>query len=182
MPSSLNFRVATSADVPSVVSLVTAAYRGDASRAGWTTEADLLGGNRVDAELVQADLDAERSVVLLAEHDGELVGCVHINAVAEVAGRGYLGMFAISPTQQGGGWGSALMGAAEKYCADIWAITQMELTVIDVRTELIAFYERRGYRRTGETVGFPYGDERFGIPARDDLQMTVLRKTLAPQG
>ncbi|WP_300683037.1 GNAT family N-acetyltransferase [Nocardioides sp.] len=171
-------RDAVEDDVPALVALVTSAYRGDSSRAGWTTEADLLDGSRVDADLIRADLEAERSLILLAEREGRLVGCVHLQAVAGAPGRAYLGMFAVAPTEQGSGLGKQIMAAAERRVAQEWDSTEIEMTVIDVRAELIAFYERRGYRRTGETAPFPYGDERFGTPKRDDLQMAVLRKPL----
>ncbi|MGN0063139.1 MAG: GNAT family N-acetyltransferase [Nocardioides sp.] len=169
------FRPAGPADIPAVVALVTSAYRGDDSRAGWTTEADILDGERIDAEQVAEDLSAPRSTVVVAEREGQLVACVH---VADRDGVGYLGMFAVAPGEQGTGLGSRLMGHAEAHVAREWGPAAIEMTVIDVREELIAFYERRGYVRTGETKPFPYGDERFGIPRRDDLRFVVLRKPL----
>lgn len=174
--STLTFRAATSADIPALIALVTSAYRGDASRVGWTTEADLLDGARIDAEGIQADLDRPRSTILLAERDGQLVACAH---VADVDGKGYFGMFSVDPAQQGGGVGKQLMDAAEAHAAREWKVAVMQMTVIDVRDELIAFYERRGYLRTGIKKPFPYGDERFGIPKRDDLRFEILEKPLA---
>ncbi|MNK20590.1 putative acetyltransferase [compost metagenome] len=173
--STLTFRAATAADIPALIALVTSAYRGDASRAGWTTEADLLDGARIDAQGLQADLAKPRSTILLAERDGHLLACAH---VADDNGKGYFGMFSVDPAQQGGGIGKQMMDAAEAHAAREWGVPVMQMTVIDVREELIAFYERRGYARTGIKKPFPYGDERFGIPKRDDLRFEILEKPL----
>lgn len=169
------FRNATPADIDALVALVTSAYRGDSSRAGWTTEADLLDGNRIDPEVLRADLERPRSRVLLAEADGGLQACAH---VADEDGAGYFGMFAVHPGLQGGGLGKQLLAECERIARDEWQLPVMRMTVIDLRAELIAFYERRGYRRTGEFKPFPYGDTRFGQPKRDDLRFEVLEKPL----
>ena len=176
--STLTFRAATLADIPALIHLVTSAYRGDASRAGWTTEADMLDGARIDAHGLQADIERPRSTVLLAEREGTLVACAH---VADEAGKGYFGMFSVDPAQQGSGIGKQVMDAAEAHAAREWGVPVMQMTVIDIRDELIAFYERRGYARTGIKKPFPYGDERFGIPKRDDLRFEVLEKPLVAQ-
>lgn len=175
--SPVTYRIATAADIPALISLVTSAYRGDASRAGWTTEADILDGQRVDAEGLAADIARPRSVILLAEVDGVLRGCCHL---ADETGHGYFGMFAVDPTQQGSGLGKALMAAAENHVRQQWGLHTMQMTVIDCRAELIAFYQRRGYVRTGIVKPFPYGDARFGQPRRDDLRFEILEKQLEP--
>ena len=171
----LHFRAATAADLDAIVALVTSAYRGDSSRAGWTTEADFLDGNRIDAEVLRADIARPRSRVLLAERDGQLLACAH---VSEDDGAGYFGMFSVVPGLQGGGIGKQVLAECERIARDEWLLPAMRMTVIDIRDELIAFYERRGYRRTGILKPFPYGDERFGLPQRDDLRFEVLEKTL----
>ncbi|HET6587864.1 MAG TPA: GNAT family N-acetyltransferase [Oleiagrimonas sp.] len=175
MTNTLQFRTATVEDIPAIVALVTSAYRGDASRAGWTTEADLLDGQRIDPEGVLADIERPMSRVLLAEKDGQLLACAHIEK-QETAG--YFGMFAVQPGLQGGGIGKRVLSEAERIARGEWQCASMRMTVIDVRDELIAWYERRGYRRTGEYRPFPYGDERFGIPQRDDLRFEWLTKQL----
>jgi GNAT superfamily N-acetyltransferase len=170
------FRAATSDDVPALVSLVTSAYRGDVSKQGWTTEADMLDGQRIDAEVLRKDIERPRSRIVLAERpDGELLACAH---VAEEDGAGYFGMFSVRPDLQGGGVGKAVLGEAERVAREEWNLPAMRMTVIDIRDELIAFYERRGYVRTGIKKPFPYGDERYGIPKRDDLRFEVLEKRL----
>jgi GNAT superfamily N-acetyltransferase len=175
MTSGIVFRDAGPGDVDAVVALVESAYRGDASRKGWTTEADFLDGRRTGSDDVLACLARPRSRILLAERDGELLACAHI---AEEDGAGYFGMFSVRPELQGGGIGKAVLEEAERIAREDWALRTMRMTVIDIRDELIAFYERRDYRRTGVTRPFPYGDERFGMPRRDDLRFEVLEKAL----
>ena len=168
------YRFATHADIPALIALVTSAYRGDASRAGWTTEADMLDGQRIDPAVLAADIGRTRSIVLLAERDGALLACAH---VAEEEGAGYFGMFSVRPDLQGGGVGKAVLAEAERIARG-WQLPSLRMTVIDIRDELIAFYERRGYQRTGIKKPFPYGDARFGEPKRDDLRFEVLEKPL----
>ncbi|HLS84562.1 MAG TPA: GNAT family N-acetyltransferase [Arenimonas sp.] len=169
------FRAATAADVEAILVLVESAYRGEASRAGWTTEADLLDGRRTDAGLVAAEITRPRSRILLAELDGRLAACAH---VAVEDGAGYFGMFAVAPGRQGGGLGRKVLAEAERIVREEYGQQLMRMTVIDLREELIAWYQRRGYRRTGRYKPFPYGDERFGLPRRDDLRFEVLEKPL----
>lgn len=173
--SELAFRAATEADIPAVVALVESAYRGDASRAGWTTEADLLDGRRTGPDDVGAVIARPRSRLLLAERGGALVACAQ---VAVEDGAGYFGMFSVAPGLQGGGIGNAVLAEAERVAREDFGMAGMRMTVIDLREELIAWYERRGYRRTGIKKPFPYGDARFGLPKRDDLRFEVLEKAL----
>lgn len=169
------FRRAEPADVDAVVALVESAYRGDASRAGWTTEADLLAGQRTDYEAVAGIVADPRSVLLLALTDGEPIACCHVQRHDDYA---YFGMFAVRPGLQGGGVGKLLLGAAEELARTEWGVAQMHMTVITARTELISWYLRRGYARTGKISPFPYGDERAGLPQRADLEFELLVKVL----
>jgi GNAT superfamily N-acetyltransferase len=169
-----SFRAAGCGDVEAIVRLVTDAYRGEASTVGWTTEDALLKGQRTDAVMVTASVVDPGGEVILAEIDGVLVGCIHVQ---HVDGAAHFGMFAVDPTLQAAGTGSALLARAEDR-ARSWGCTAMDLEVVAQRSELIAWYERRGYVRTGETKPFPYGDERFGVPQRDDLHFVVLRRNL----
>jgi ribosomal protein S18 acetylase RimI-like enzyme len=192
--SELRFRHAALDDIARIVSLVESAYRGDASRAGWTTEANILEGQRIDAEGVRSALEKPNSIILLAEKTStpstpstpstssgteylstEILACCHIEKNGDA---GYFGMFSVSPTIQGQGIGKAVIAEAEHLAQSLWQCQRMEMTVIDIRDELIAFYIRHGYRRTGKYLPFPYGDERFGIPLRDDLRFEVLEKEL----
>lgn len=171
----LTFRDAVVDDIPALVELVESAYRGDASRVGWTTEADLLDGQRIDAAGVRELILRPDSRVIIAEREGLLVGCVHVE---KVDGSGYFGMFSVRPGLQGGGLGDALLREAERVVLEEMRCALMTCTVITLRSELIAWYERRGYRSTGQHKPFPYGDARFGLPKRDDLRFAVFAKEL----
>ncbi len=172
----LMFRFAEADDVPAIVGLIESAYRGEASRAGWTTETHLLGGQRTDAEAVSAVLHARGSTMLLAEAGGRLAGCCQLEG--RPGAEAYFGMFSVPPDGQGQGWGGQILAEAERLARDDWGARIMVLSVIAQRLDLIAWYERRGYRRTGERKPFPYGDERFGVPKRPDLSFVVLAKPL----
>lgn len=174
-PTGPTFRDATDADVDALVALVESAYRGDASRVGWTTEADILDGQRTDPEGVRQVIKMPDSRLLVVEREGRIVACCQLEHRGTHA---YFGMFAVSPTLQGSGLGKAVMAEAERLARTDWSATEMHMTVISVRDDLIGWYERRGYRRTGETTPFPYGDERFGIPRRPDLRFELLVKPL----
>ncbi|MEW2511979.1 GNAT family N-acetyltransferase [Streptomyces sp. NPDC046870] len=171
----LTFRDATDADADALVALIESAYRGDDSRAGWTTEADLLEGQRTDPQGVLEVIKAPGSRLLTAERDGRVVACCQLEHRGDHA---YFGMFAVSPALQGAGLGKVVMAEAERLARETWGVTEMQMTVISQREDLIAWYERRGYRRTGRTQPFPYGDERFGVPLRSDLRFELLVKPL----
>ena len=179
-PAAIAIRHAVVADIAALVALVTSAYRGDASRKGWTTEADLLDGQRIDPEGLRDVIEKHGSRVLIFERaDGgaapRMLACCHVEKQGELC---YFGMFAVDPTQQGSGVGKVAMNEAERVAREDFQCREMQMTVISVRDELIAWYERRGYRRSGIYKPFPYGDERFGIPKRDDLRFELLVKIL----
>lgn len=163
------YRIAGPADLPALRMLVERAYRGDSARQGWTHEADFFDDARTsDAELAEALADPARRV-LLTEQDTALVGTVTITDRGE--GLAYLGMLCVDPAIQAGGLGRWLLAEAEALGARAFGARRMEMTVIGERTDLIAYYERRGYARTGEARPFPYGD-----PAR--FAMLVLERAL----
>ena len=165
---------ATEADIPALVALVNSAYRGESSKKGWTTEADLLGGIRTSEASVKALLQNPNALILRYIQQDQLLGCVYLETKGADL---YLGMLTVSPDAQANGIGKQLLLAADKIANDkqCRAIT---MTVITQRHELIAWYERRGYRPTGETQPFP-NDPRFGIP-KQPLELIVMEKVLRP--
>ena len=170
-------RDATPADIPALHRLIESAYRGEASRAGWTTEADLLDGQRTDPEGLAAILTDPAQAMLTAWRDDELLGCILI--ADQGAGTGYFGMLSVSPILQGGGLGRRLVEAAHTALAERFGARRVRISVFPQRETLIAWYRRLGYAPTGETLPFPYGDLRFGLPLRDDLHFLVMERTLA---
>ncbi len=174
----LTFRNALPGDVEAIVALVESAYRGESSKIGWTTEADLLDGQRTDAAAVRDIIGSPDARVLVAVEDRSeaIVGCCQLERRGD--GAAYFGMFAVAPQLQGAGAGKRLLAEAERRARDGWGCSHMEMTVIAQREDLISWYQRRGYREVGERRPFPYGDERFGLPRRPDLEFTVLSKDL----
>jgi len=175
-------RVITDADVPDVVSLMNRAYRGTGTAAAWNSEAAYISGDRTTEALLRSDIAAKPQGAFfkwLDPQDGGLSGCVWLEPLA--AGTWYLGSLAADPDRQNAGLGRTILAAAED-----WVRTQggerVRMTVVNVRDTLIAWYIRRGYRDAGETEPFPYDDDRFGTPLRDDLVFTVLEKSLEPNG
>ena len=175
MKSPITFRDATLADIDAVVALIESAYRGEVSRAGWTTEADILDGQRTDIAEMSQIISGIRSRVRLAFQSERLVGCVRIE---QEESAGYIGMVSVSPTMQSAGIGRQVLAEAERVIRDELRLTRARMTVIGQRDTLIAWYERRGYSVSGKRQPFPYGQPRAGLPKRDDLYFEVLEKSL----
>lgn len=174
----MHFAPADPSELPAIAALVNSAYRGESSRQGWTTEADYLGGQRTDAQTLASDLAANPRAMVMTlrdEADGPLLGCVWLEPTDGEAW--YLGMLSVRPDLQDRQLGRTMLAAAEARVRELGA-QRVRMTVIQIRDTLIAWYERRGYARTGETRPFPYADLRFGQPARDDLEFIVLEKAL----
>lgn len=151
--------------------LVNSAYRGETSRKGWTTEADLLDGIRTDPEALEDMMEQPGAVILkCVDNEGALQGCVFLK---KTEAQLYLGMLTVSPGLQGSGIGKTLLEASEQYARE-QGCHKIVMTVISVRQELIAWYERKGYRTTGEKSPFPK-DPRFGIP-KQELEFVVMEK------
>lgn len=179
----ITLRTAERGDVAALHELVNSAYRGDSSRIGWTTEADLLGGQRTDhaalTDFIAAATErGDRAMLVcpaLPDAHPQLDACVQLERRDTDA---YLGMLTVRPGLQSRGVGKALLAGAEDFVAREWQTRTVTMTVIAQRDELIAWYLRRGYTHTGKTAPFPYGDLRFGAPKRPDLHFVVLQKTL----
>jgi GNAT superfamily N-acetyltransferase len=167
-------RVGTVADIPALHALIESAYRGNAARGGWTHEADLLTGQRTDPGQLAAFLADPATLILMAEREGVLLGCVLVTDWGESA---YLGLLSVAPRAQAAGLGSALLAAGEAQ-ARAWGRAKIEITVVNRRPELIAWYERRGYTLAGRSEPFPYSHGEFGVGLRDDLVLEVMEKGL----
>ncbi len=161
-------------DAEQIAALVNSAYRGESSKQGWTTEADLLAGLRIDIEEILRLISSDESMLLLCKAKAEVIGSVHLQKQAEQV---CLGMLAVSPPLQGRGIGKQLLEAAEQAAQETWAVNKSVRSVIASRSELIAFYERRGYRRTGVSKAFPVNPELW-TPKVADLRLEILEKVL----
>jgi len=166
------------ADIPGIVSLLNRAYRGAGAAVGWNSEAGYIAGDRTTEPLLRTDLRTRPEAILLrwvdpANH--QLSGCVWLEPLGQ--GQWYMGSLATDPERQNTGAGRALLGAAEQFVSERGG-DRVRITVVNVRDTLIAWYERRGYRLSGETEPFPYDDDRFGTPLRDDLAFVVMEKVL----
>ena len=173
----LRFRCASADDVERVADLVQSAYRGERSRQGWTTEADLIDGQRTDAAMLLEVLERPDAAILLGETD-RLVACAELADFTGDAGGGYFGMFAVDPALQGRGIGGAMLDEIERIMRDDRGHDRLSLVVISLRSEMVDLYLRRGFVPTGTVHRFPYGDERYGRPLRDDLELLEMTKLL----
>jgi len=162
----ITFKKAQISDIPNIVKLVNSAYRGESAKVGWTTEADILGGQRIDSEGIQEMIlkpSARIELGLAADH--RILGCVYLEHKEDSL---YLGMLTVNPHLQSKGLGKELLQRSEEIALEL-GLQQIVLEVISIRSELIAFYERRGYQRTGRTAPFPEHDPRFGLPKTKGL-------------
>ena len=176
----LEHRLACLADSPVICALVNAAYRGETSRAGWTTEADLLTGVRTSERTVQALIAREDACILLGEEPGgAVVACICLEYHHAVENTVHLGMIAVSPLLQNRGYGKAMILAAEKLAQGRWQVSQAEMLVISLRQELIAFYQRLGYLLTGQVQPFPQQPDMWQ-PQVEGMQLITLQKKLSP--
>lgn len=164
----MQFRIATTADTAILDGFVNSAYRGESSKKGWTTEADLLDGIRTSEDALKKMIQNPSAVILIAEENSAVKGCVYLEHKGDAL---YLGMLTVKPEQQGQGLGAQLMQKAEERARDL-GCRKIQMTVITARDSLIAYYKRKGYRDTGERSPFP-NDPAFGIPKQPLLFMLM---------
>jgi ribosomal protein S18 acetylase RimI-like enzyme len=167
------------ADYAPIVDLINLSFRGVGPVASWNSEGDLIEGQRLTESLLREDLAAKPDALLLTyreNQNGELLGTVWLEQKDD--GVWYLGLLTVRPDLQSRQMGRALLAAAEDFAKQRGAY-RIRMSVVNVRNTLIAWYERRGYRLTGETQPFPYDDQRFGTPLRDDLHFVLLEKDIA---
>jgi len=171
----LSYRKATRQEAEFIAALVNSGYRGEASKLGWTTEADLLDGTRTNRADIENMIGQPDSMVLLCSQGEDVIGTAHLERQGDAC---QLGMLVVRPGLQGGGIGRQLMQAAEQMARSTWGVRRITMTVISIRHELIAYYERRGYRRTGLTSPF-VADDTHGYPRRSQpIEFVVMEKYL----
>jgi N-acetylglutamate synthase-like GNAT family acetyltransferase len=170
----LSITKAEKQDAGQIAALINSAYRGEFSQQGWTTEADLLAGLRTYTEEILQLISAEDSMFLLCKAEAELAGSVHLQKQDEQV---FLSMLAVSPPLQGKDIGKQLLEAAEQAARQTWSVNKSVMSVISCRNELIAFYERRGYRRTGVSKAFPVNPVLWQ-PKVAGLRLEILEKML----
>lgn len=167
-------RTAVVQDISRLNELVNSVYRGENAQKGWTTEAALLDGQRVDDQMLADIISNVRERIFLFEDSGQILGCVHsVDKEKNV----FLGMLSVPVELQGRGLGKKLMNIVEKD-AKARGFAAVQMHVLSVRQELLDWYYRHGYKNTGEKSLWPYGDKKWGIPKRDDLEFLVLSKNL----
>ncbi len=172
----MHFELALSENSNEIVLLVNSAYRGESSKAGWTTEADFLGGQRTDENSIKELILKKSSLILIKKNtQNKIIACVHLEK--KNSHTCYLGMLTVNPTLQTHGIGKTLLKEAEVYSKNCFQAQKIEMKVIHLRKELIAWYERQGYKKTGETRPFPMNDPKFGHP-KQHLHFIVLQKNI----
>ncbi len=166
-------------DLDDVVELVNLSYRGLSAQAGWTHEHDWIAGPRTTRGGLEGELSAPAVIFGLRDAAGTLQACVLLDMARSGPARdGYIGMLTVRPDLQDAGLGRRMLAYAEDEARRRGA-RRARMTVLSIRDSLIAWYERRGYARTGETQPFPYDDDRFGTPRRADLEFVLLEKALS---
>ena len=168
----MNITKTTLQDIPQLVTLINSAYRGDESKKGWTTEAGLLEGKRINADGIKKIINQPTAVILkCVTDDDKITGCVYLK---KNDNKMYLGMLTVSPILQAGGIGKKILKASEEYAVEQKCDT-MEMTVISIRHQLIAWYQRHGYHNTGKITPFP--DDQLSIPTQP-LEFITMEKSL----
>jgi len=182
--SKTKVRIASYTDVDRLVLLVNGTYRGESGSRGWTTEAEFISGQRVDREMVAELLNAPNSFIFVVDDESHaetsIIGCIHTRVDSKKSEdvRAHFGLLTVSVEWQNQGVGDQLLASAETFVRERFSANEMSMFVISIRYSLIAWYVRRGYKLIGDKVPFPYGQPRFGIPLREDLEFVVMSKQL----
>jgi ribosomal protein S18 acetylase RimI-like enzyme len=172
--SNAAIEIATEKDIAAITALLNSAYRGESSKQGWTTEAHLIAGDvRTDEGSVKEAMEQQGSVILkYTDEHAQVMGCVNLQQHDDKV---YLGMLSVSPQLQGAGIGKKLLKAAEEYTLQVNG-KAVYMTVISVRTELINWYERYGYKDTGERK--PFTEDGVSGTHLQPLEFMVMEKLI----
>jgi ribosomal protein S18 acetylase RimI-like enzyme len=166
------FRAANKLDAEVIADLINKAYRPESGASGWTHESDLVSGSRTNVDQVVAIISKPDSIILLGIKGSEIVTCIHIE---KDGSNSYIGMFAVNPTLQGAGVGKQMLAYAEWYASENFSSNRFIMVVVSSRSELISFYQRRGYQKTGSIMDYPLS-AGTGIPKYTGLKVEILRK------
>jgi len=162
----IKFRIADAIDAEVIASLVNSVYRGEGAKKGWTTEADLLGGIRINTEMVNKLISSPGNIILLALINDKIVGCVHLEK--KNSNKCYLGLLSVDVNYQNKKIGRAMIDKCEAYAKNIYECDEMEMRVFELRKELVEFYLRRGYSLTEKREPF-LDNSHVGIPKVRDF-------------
>lgn len=162
-------------DVNELNKLVNSAYRGEESKKGWTTEAEILDGIRIDEKTLALLLDKPAITILnLSDQNGKMLATVCLEVKSHEL---HLGMFAVSPLAQGNGIGKSLLVAAEHHAIEN-NCARIVISVISSRVELINWYSRHGYVPTGGSIAFEEIEGRFGDPKVPAISLIEMEKVI----
>lgn len=165
---------ATTKDISALNTLINSAYRGESSKKGWTTEANILDGSRTTENELKEIIENNKNTILKYTEGNKIIGCV---LLVEKESELYLGMLTVSPELQNSGIGKKLMLQAELHASNL-RLSKIAMTVISVREELISWYKRKGYVDTGVRQPFPTSDV-FSQTSNEPLEFMVLEKSIA---
>ena len=167
-----SFRTANNADAETIAELVNRAYRPESGATGWTHESDLVAGNRTNAAQIVGTILSRDSVILVGLNNEEIVACAHVQKDGNCS---HIGMLAVNPILQKVGAGKQMLAHAEKYASAVFGSEKFVMVVVSARIELVSFYLRRGYHKTGSVMGYPLS-AGAGTPKTPDLKIEVLEK------
>jgi len=168
------FVQAVESDILSLVELVQSVYRGTSSLKGWTSEALFLGGQRIDADMILQILMKKNSFIFIYRNEKKLKSCVHLEKMEKKA---HLGMLSVATELQGQNMGQKMISFCESFARTEWQSQALQIEVLHPRLELISWYERRGFQKTGNTTPFP-NNPRFGVPKIENLHFIEMIKSL----
>ncbi|AXI02874.1 GNAT family N-acetyltransferase [Aquirhabdus parva] len=168
-------RIATLADAFEIATLVNAAYRPKSDQAGWTHESNLISGSRTSYDQIIEIIQKNDSIILVGIHDTKIYACVHIEKTDDHC---YIGMLAVAPASQDSGLGKEMLNRAEQFAIDYFSAEKFVMIVLSARHELISFYIRRGYQKTGTSMDYPLS-AGVGLPKQNNLRIEVLEKVVA---
>ncbi len=167
-----SFRAANHAEAEAIAALVNGAYRPESGITGWTHESDLVAGNRTSAAQILEALSRHHSVILIGLNHGAIVACAHVEKDGNSS---YIGMLAVNPILQGAGAGKLMLAEAEKYASSVFGSDKFVMVVVSERIELVSFYLRRGYQKTGLVLDYPIS-AGAGIPKNPEMKIEILEK------